>query len=184
MNGETVGQRIVVVGTTGCGKTTLAQQVGAKLGLPHTELDALNWGPNWTAAPRELFRERAAQVTDAESWIVDGNYSPVRDIVWGRAETLLWLDYSLPLILWRLTKRSLRRIFAQEELWGVNRESFRAQFLSRDSLYLWALKSHSRRRREYPDLFAQPAYAHLSILTFPSPRATQRWLDGLGNDGG
>lgn len=183
MDKESVGQRIVVVGTTGSGKTTLAQQLGEKLTLPHTSLDALNWGPKWTPVPVETFRERTAQLVAAHCWIVDGNYTAVRDIVWGQADTLIWLDYSLPLIFWRLTKRSLHRILSQEELWGGNRESFRAQFLSRDSLYLWALKGHSRRRREYPELFAQPAYAHLSRFTFRSPSATQQWLDELGVGG-
>ncbi len=43
---STLGQRIVVVGTTGSGKTTLAAQLALIAGCPHIELDALHWEPN------------------------------------------------------------------------------------------------------------------------------------------
>jgi adenylate kinase family enzyme len=48
-------QRIVVVGTTGSGKTTMAGQLAGRLGYPHVEQDALNWGPDWTMRPNEEF---------------------------------------------------------------------------------------------------------------------------------
>src|SRR3989304_3271536 len=105
-----VGQRIAVVGTTGAGKTTLADQLAQRLGYPHVELDALHWGPNWTPAPDDVLRERLAGALSPDAWIVDGNYGKVRDIVWGRADTLVWLDYSLPVILRQLRRPAVRRI--------------------------------------------------------------------------
>src|SRR5205823_6990985 len=102
-------RRIVVVGSTGSGKTTLASQLARRLALPHVELDALHWEPNWTMAPLDRFRQRVEEALNGEGWVVDGGYGKVRDIVWGRAETLVWLDYGLPVILWRLLKRTLRR---------------------------------------------------------------------------
>ena len=37
--------RIVVVGTSGAGKTTLARRIAAQLQLPHIELNAINFVP-------------------------------------------------------------------------------------------------------------------------------------------
>jgi adenylate kinase family enzyme len=110
---------------------------------------------------------------------VDGNYHIIRDLVWPRADTIIWLDYPLPLILWRLSRRTIWRITRQPELWNGNRETWRGTFFSRDSLFIWVFKTYKRRRRKYPELFARPEYAHLAIAHFHSPRATQRWLASL-----
>jgi len=144
-----LGRRIVVVGTTGSGKTTLAGELARRLEVSHVELDALHWEPNWVEAPIGIFRERVIRAVSGGAWVADGNYSAVRDIVWSRADTIVWLDYSLPAILCRLTRRTFRRIFTREELWNGNRERIWVQFLSRDSIFLWALKtpgcsSHNR----------------------------------------
>jgi adenylate kinase family enzyme len=172
-------RRIAVVGVTGSGKTTLARRLARRLAIPHVELDALYWDPNWTPTPLEVFRERTAQALTGSAWVVDGNYGKVRDIVWGRADTVVWLDYAWPIVLGRLARRTLRRILTQEELWGENRESFWVQFCTRDSLFLWALRTYPRRRREYPLLFQMPAYAHLSVVRLRSPQAAHEWLEDL-----
>ncbi|MDQ4075200.1 MAG: adenylate kinase [Chloroflexota bacterium] len=173
-----VGQRIVVIGTSGSGKTTLAQKLSHCLDLPHVELDALHWEPDWQMAPIEQFRQRVRRAVADESWVVDGNYSKVRDVIWSRADMVVWLDYPLTVILRRLLGRSLRRVIWQEELWGGNREGWR-QLLSRDSIILWALGTYHRRRREYPELFAKPEYAHLSVIHLASPNETDQWLEEI-----
>lgn len=122
-------KRIVVVGTTGTGKTTMAQRLADRLRLPHVELDALHWGPNWTEAPREIFRARVTGALHGDAWVVDGNYGKVRDLVWSRADTVIWLDYPLWLILWRLASRTTRRVIARETLWNGNRETLRGAFV-------------------------------------------------------
>jgi adenylate kinase family enzyme len=174
-----IGQRIVVIGTTGSGKTTLATQLARRLGASHIELDALHWEPDWAAAPLDVFRARVTQALSLDSWVADGNYSKVRDIVWGRADSIVWLDYSLPVILGRLTRRTVHRIITREELWNGNRENLRGAFFSRDSIFLWALKTYRKQRRIYPPLFAQPEYHHLTIIRLPSPHVTNRWLDNI-----
>lgn len=111
-------QRIVVVGTSGSGKTTLAGQLAERLGVPHVELDALNWGPDWTQRDLDEFQALLAEATKGEGWVVCGNYSRARDTLWPRADTVVWLDYPLPLIMWRLWWRTIGRFVRQEELWS------------------------------------------------------------------
>lgn len=173
----TPGQRIVIVGNTGTGKTTLARQLADRMGALHIEMDALHWEPNWTEAPLDVFRDRLSQATTGDTWTLDGNYSKVRDIAWGRADTIIWLDFSLWIILPRLLRRTLRRVIRREELWGGNRETWRGAFFSRDSLFLWALSTYRRRKRSYLDYLSRPEYAHLKAVRFRSPRALKRWLD-------
>ena len=91
-SGAESSRRIAVVGTSGSGKTTVAGQIGQRLGIPHVELDAFYWNPNWTPARLDVFRERTAQALSGDEWVVDGNYSEVRDIVWRRTDTVVWLD--------------------------------------------------------------------------------------------
>jgi adenylate kinase family enzyme len=177
--GTGTSRRIAVVGSAGAGKTTLAQRLGERLGLPHVELDALFWGPDWTPAPRDLFREKVGRALAGAAWATDGNYSAARDIVWGRADTLVWLDYALPLVLWRVTRRTLRRALTGQVLWSGNQERLRNALLSNDSLILYALRTHHRRRRDYARLCRQPEYAHLDVIRLRAPRETRRWLQSL-----
>lgn len=170
--------RYVVIGTSGSGKTTLARQIAERLGIPHIELDALHWEPEWTEAPLAVMRERVEIAIAAPDWALDGNYSKVRDVIWSRATHLIWLDYSFPLVFWRIFSRTLRRAFLREELWNGNRESLQLMF-SRESILVWVLKTYWRRRREYPELLARPEYSHLTVFRFRTPRETKKWLAAL-----
>ena len=147
--------------------------------MPHVELDALHWEPNWTAAETEVFRRRVTEALQGDGWVVDGNYSKVRDLIWPKATDVVWLDYALALKMWRLFRRTLRRSMTGEELWNGNRERFRTGFMSRDSLFVWLLRTHWSRRRRFPESFAQPAHVHLRVARLRSPRETKRWLAGL-----
>jgi adenylate kinase family enzyme len=111
-------RRIVVVGTTGSGKSTLASELARRLALPYVELDALHWGPNWTHCTDEEMRQRADEATREDAWVVDGNYSIVRDLTWPRAEAVVWLDYPLLVILWQLWKRTWKRVLTKENHGG------------------------------------------------------------------
>ena len=79
-------RRINVVGTSCSGKTTLARDLAARLGLPHVEIDALYWGPGWKGLPMATFRARLEDALAADAWIADGGYEMARDITWRRAE--------------------------------------------------------------------------------------------------
>jgi len=169
-------ERIAVVGPTGCGKITLAKALAERLDIPHVELDKFFWDPNWEIAPLEVFRSRVAPAVAAPTWIADGNYSRVRDLVWTRATTLVWLDYHRPLILWRLARRTVRRLVTREQLWNNNRERL-FDFFKPDSFFQWAFSRHTRHHHEYPKLLATPEYNHLHLVRLHTPKETDRWLE-------
>jgi adenylate kinase family enzyme len=173
-------QRVNVIGAPGAGKSTLGVALAEHLQGQLIELDALFWGPDWQPTAREEFRAKVGAALAAERWIVCGDYnSSARDIIWQRADTVVWLDYSLRLTFYRLFHRTLRRIVTHEELWGGNRESWRAQFLSRQSLFLYLLRTHRRRRRENEASISSGRNPHLQVLRFRRPGETQAWLDSL-----
>jgi adenylate kinase family enzyme len=174
-------QRVVVVGTTSSGKSTLARQLADKIGGDFIELDALHWEPNWREARLEVFRKRVETATSSKVWVVAGNYHVVRDLIWPKAEAIIWLDYSLPLIFRRLLVRTVRRWLTQEELWNGNRETLwgHLKLWSDESLFHWLFKTYWRRKREYPVLFSEPHHCHLEILHFTSPAGTNAWLSKL-----
>ncbi len=171
--------RISIIGTSGSGKTTLASQISQRLAIPHVELDALHWEANWIEAPLEVFRKRTEQALSGGNWVVDGNHGRVRDIVWSRVDTVVWLDYPLRVIMERLLRRTFRRVVTQQLLWSGNRETWQKALLSRDSILLWALTTYRRRRKEYPILLKKPEYAHLKVVHLRSPKATHIWLMSL-----
>ena len=174
------GNRIVVVGSSGAGKTALARRLAARLGVPHVELDALHFAPDWVEVPDEVFAERAGTSTASDGWVVDGNYSAMTQVVvWPRAQTVVWLDYSFAVCAWRLLRRTVVRSWRREELWHANRESWRMSFASRDSILLWLLRTFRRRRREFEAAMSDPTHGHLAFVRLRSPRETERWLAAL-----
>ncbi len=174
-------RRIIVIGVTSAGKSTLAETLAQKLGLEFIELDALHWEPNWVDAPDDVFRQRVAAAISAPGWTLAGNYSVVRDLTWPRAEAVIWLDYPLHIVFWRLLTRTLRRWWTRELLWGTNRENLWNHFKlwSDDSLFHWLFKTYWRRKREIPQFLARPEYAHLKLIHFKMPRETENWLNSL-----
>jgi adenylate kinase family enzyme len=167
--------RIAIVGTSGSGKTTLAQQISRQLGIQHVELDAYRHGPNWTETPNTRFRCHIRQALSTGDWIADGNYSAVRDIVWSKATKLIWLDYPVNLVLWRLLKRTLKRCLLREELWNGNRENILQHFFTRDSLFLWALKTHWSMKTEIQEALKQPEYSHIQVTRINNIQSAKHW---------
>src|SRR5690349_12714115 len=111
--------RIIIIGTSGAGKSVLGAQAANRLGVPFLELDAYFWQPGWVQVSKEVFRQKVGDAIAADAWVAGGNFSLARDVIWERADTLVWLDYPLRLTLWRLFKRTVKRIVTRENLWGT-----------------------------------------------------------------
>jgi adenylate kinase family enzyme len=176
-------ERVVVIGTSCCGKTTLARRMAEAIGSPHVELDAIHWGPGWTEAPEDEFLAAVRRCTEGPRWVVDGNYSKVQDIVWTRATDAIWLNYPFAVVFGRALVRTLRRVFLRELLYNGNRESFRNAFLSRGSILWWVITTFRRRRRQYRTLFAEDTFPQLSLTELRRPRDAERLVRALRGAG-
>ena len=159
-------QRIAVVGNSGSGKTTLARQLAAALAVPHLELDSVFHQPGWQPLNPNIFRERVAAFTSGASWVVDGNYSAVRDIVWARADTVVWLDLARSRVMRQVILRTLRRLATRAELWNGNRERWRnlVSVNPEESIILWAWTRHRTYQQTYQAAQADPANGHLAFI--------------------
>ena len=171
-------QRVVVVGTSGSGKTTVAAKIAEELDLLHIELDSIHWLPNWTELPDEDFRTQVAEKITVDGWVADGNYKPVRDLLWRRADTLVWLDLPFRVVFWRVVKRTIGRIWTGEELWNGNKEKL-SSLIGRYAMPVWVIRTYWRRKRDYPEIIARPEYAHLRLVHLKTVDETEEWLDGL-----
>jgi len=169
-------QRVAVVGTSCVGKTTFSRKLSTSLGACHIELDALFWQPEWVERSVAEFRIFVEQETSAECWVADGNYSSVRDIVWGRATDIIWLNFSFPLTFSRALSRTVRRILTREELFSGNRESLRQSFFSRGSILIWVIKTFTRNRIKYASLKSSDEWRHLKIWEFRRPSEASAFL--------
>lgn len=150
-------KRVVVIGSSCSGKTSFASRLATALGAKHIELDALHWEPNWKEASDEDFRERTSLAIREESWVVDGNYTKkIKDLVWPLADTIVWLDPPLRVILWRFLRRSLSRSARGELLWGHSRETLRNSIFSRNSLLMWILTTRRQKTEAYGRLLRNP----------------------------
>ncbi len=166
--------RVVVVGTSCSGKSTFARQLADTLGVPCVELDALYWGPRWT--PRPEFLGDVVAAAHMPHWVMDGNYSAVREIVWGRCTAIVWLDYSFARVFFRALRRTARRVVTGERLYAGNRETIRGALLDPTGIPWWVLRTYWKRRREFPDLLRRPEYGHAAVIHFRTPPAAAAFL--------
>lgn len=171
-------RRVAVVGNSGSGKTTVGRALAARLGVPFVELDAVHHQPNWQPLPRGEFRRRVGEVVAADGWVVDGNYTAVRDLVWARADTVVWFDLPRRTVIRQVWLRTARRVLTRAELWNGNRESW-VGLLCRDpeeSVVRWAWTKHDEYRRRYAAASTSPEYAHLRFVRIASRADARRLL--------
>jgi adenylate kinase family enzyme len=173
---QSMTRRIVIKGTSGVGKTTFGAELAARLGVSFIELDALHHGPNWSAPPDDVFRDRVRVAMEAapDGWVIDGSYdTKLGDTVLGAADTIVWLDLPLRVMFPRLWRRTMHRIMNNVELWAGNRETWRDQFASRESIFYWAVRTHFEHRREWPARFGgDPRFVRLRTVD-----EARRWLE-------
>jgi adenylate kinase family enzyme len=156
-------QRILIAGISGAGKTTLAHAVATRLDVPQYELDALHHGPGWVKRPK--FEDEVAEIAAGERWVTEDQYfSLLGDLLWRRADTVLWLDLPHATIMRQVVRRSITRVVTRRELWNGNRETVRALF-DRDHPIRWAWSEHTRWRAKVEDRIATHPHLHVVHLT-------------------
>lgn len=174
-------QRVNVIGTSGSGKTTFSRRLAERLDVPHVEMDALFWKPDWQQSADADFERALRDATAGAGWVLDGNYSRTTPIKWARADTVIWLDFGFVRTLRQILARSIGRAASRHEIWvGTgNRESFRRTFASRESIVLWMLGSYRRNRRRYSVAMSDPKFSHIRFVRLRSPRSCARFLAEL-----
>ncbi|MCP3997767.1 MAG: AAA family ATPase [bacterium] len=177
-----IPNRIAVIGNSGSGKSTLAARLARKLGAEHIELDAIHHLPDWTPIARDDMRHAVAERIETDSWVVDGNYaSLVQDLVFARADTVVWLDLPRRVVMPRIIRRTVGRGLLRRELWNGNREQLRNLIKTEpaENIVLWAWTQHEKYRSRYAAAAADPANAHLEWIHITSSRQKRRWLESL-----
>lgn len=167
--------RVVVIGTSCSGKTTFSRGLAEQLGVDHVELDALHWLPGWIERDTATFRDLVDHRTAAAAWVVDGNYTKARDILWPKATTIIWLDYAFPRVFWRSMKRSLHRAVTRQPICNGNVESWRV-LLSRQSILLWVIKTHRKNRQRYQAVFSDNSFPNSQKIRLTGPGEAKTFL--------
>jgi adenylate kinase family enzyme len=175
--------RIVVIGCSGSGKTTVARTVARVLGLDHIELDELHHLPGWQERPDEEMRVLVDARTEGPRWVVDGNYSAMADLTWGRADTVIFLDLPRRTVMRQVIWRSAWRAALRRRLWHGNRERWRNLFSWNpdESIISWAWTRYPVYRGRYDTARADPRWAHLTFVALHSRREIRAYLKELSS---
>ena len=104
-----IGRRVMVMGSSGSGKSTMAVRLGERTELPVVHLDSISWLPGWVEAPKEEFAEKVREIVQGDAWIIDGNYRKwALDERLERADTVIFLDFSRTTCVLRALKRWIK----------------------------------------------------------------------------
>jgi adenylate kinase family enzyme len=174
--------RVAVVGNSGTGKTFLARQLAQRLQVPCIELDSIFHQPGWTELDLQEFRQRVGVLVAEPRWVIDGNYMQVRDLVWARADRVVWLDLPRRIVMRRITWRTVSRALTRRVLWNGNRERVR-NLLSRQperSMIRWSWTQHRVYREGYAAAMRDPAYTHLTFQRLRTPAEVMSFLAEAG----
>ncbi|HEY6473884.1 MAG TPA: hypothetical protein VIY26_13410 [Acidimicrobiales bacterium] len=129
--------------------------------------------------PDYEFRARVARATEREAWVVDGSYSAVQDIVWRRADTVVWFDLPYARVMARTIRRTLRRTFTREELWNGNKEPISNLWSLKPekSIIAWTATRHRVYRRRYSEASHDPRWAGLDFVRLRTQAEATAFVD-------
>jgi adenylate kinase family enzyme len=181
-------RRVVVVGNSGSGKTRVASAIAEILGLPLLELDSVMHREGWDSGRGPKFQEEVADFAKGDRWVIDGNYTShgTREVVWPRADTVVWLDISEWRIVPRVVLRTLRRVVTRERLWDGPREPW-TNLYSLDpyqNIVVWAWTRHRHVREKYQRDLDEGTWEHTIVHRLRSPAGVRRFLASLGDTEG
>lgn len=166
-------RRIVVAGTAGAGKSTLARAIGEALGIPYVEIDGLHHGPGWTKRPS--FERDVTGLTAGDAWVTEWQYRAVRPLLLELADLMVWLDLPRAVVMRQVVRRTLRRRLRREVLWNGNVEPpLYRFFIDREHIVRWAWSTYGRSRQAVID--AARTRPELPIVRLRSRDEASAWL--------
>ena len=170
-------KRIAIVGLSCSGKTTFACELAKKLEYPHIELDSLFWGQNWTR--RNEFLDDVKKCVQKEYWVLDGNYSMARDIIWERVTTVIILNLPFYQVFYRAIYRTLKRILTKEVIFNENVETWGNAFFSKDGIPFWVIKTYRKRKKKYKELVQSPEFSNIEFIDLKTIKSISKYIDNL-----
>ncbi|MEE8290762.1 MAG: adenylate kinase [Candidatus Tectomicrobia bacterium] len=174
-------KRCNVIGTSGSGKTTCSGKLAETLAIPHVQMDAIFWGPNWYWPSDDEFFPRVQRALDQDAWVLDGHSTRTIPLKWAKVDWVMWLDDPFLTTMRQAVGRALSRSISGKELWeGTgNRETFRTSFLRKDSIVLYAMQSYAKARRRITGLMTAPQCADIRCVRLASPKVADAFLASL-----
>ena len=164
-------QRVLIAGSTGAGKSTLAAELARRYQLPYIELDSLYHGSGWV--PRPDFLDDVRAVVARDCWVSEWQYGPARPLLLARADTMIWLDFPRRTVMHRVLRRSFRRAVLREPIFNGNTERLR-DWLDPEHPVRWAWSTHGQLPAKVHAAIEQRP--DLTVIRLRSPAEVRRWL--------
>jgi hypothetical protein len=121
------------------------------------------------------------EVARGPRWVIDGNYSVIRDIVWEQADTVIWFDLPFLAVMSRVIRRTIKRAILRTELWNGNREplSNLISFDPQKSIIAWTASRHGLYRKRYAAAEADPTWAAVTFIRLETRASIRRLLSEI-----
>ena len=172
--------KFVVVGSSCAGKTTISKEIAKIFGINHTELDSVFWLTNWGERPDDDFRRIVDELTSRDSWVIDGGYTRLHDLTLGRADVIVWLNYSFIRVFCRAFFRTVKRSITGKEIFSGCRETFYSSFLTKDSILWWVLTTWKKKRIQCRKIFDDKAFGDKEYEELRTQKEVNLYLGELG----
>lgn len=166
-------KRILIIGCSGAGKTTLSLRLKNILNLPLIHLDREYWNEGWVESDKAQWKQKIQEMIRHEQWIMDGNYGGTMDIRMERADTIAFLYYPTWLCLWRVIKRTMKYYGrSRPDMAEGCEERWSWQFIR----YVW---NYNQTRAPKILKKLEGLEQEKEIMIFRKPKDTSTFMEGL-----
>lgn len=166
-------KKILVIGTSGSGKSTHAKQLSEILDIKFFPSDNFYWEESWKITSHEKVLEHIKSVVVQKEWILDGNFETERELVWKLSDCIIWLDYSLTVVIWQVITRNFRWLLTRQTIWSGNRMTFQRAI----SGIRHTIKSYSVKKKNYPLWLEE--LSDTKVYRFSRKQETEKWVQEL-----
>jgi adenylate kinase family enzyme len=170
--------RVLIIGTSGCGKSTLAKRVSERLQLPFFPSDGFYWEPGWKIATQDKVHKMVWNIACQDTWVLDGNFDEIHDLVWRRADCIIWLDYSLMTIFVQIATRNFRWALTRQKIWSGNMMTLQRAISGIQHM----VNSYSQKKKKYP--FWLSEIPNIVFHRFRTRDETEMWIQNITKKAG